>query len=153
MRFLASAALLVCSAALIHAQEVCPYMNSATAGDILGGPVTVAVTHAEKNKADATCQFARKSESSLRLLIEVATMANPGVEFKSHLAQCGSNFTPVRAVGNEAVACSVTGEQVIGRVRERAFLIRVSAGDTQISRESQREKALDVAEQVAGNLF
>ncbi len=129
-------------------RQICPYMNSATAGGILGGPVTVTVTHPEKNKVDAICQFVRRSDPSSKLLIEVSSMTNPQAEFKSYLAQCRANSIPVRAIGNEAIACIAGGdEQIIGRVRDRAFIVRMSAGD------QSKQKALDVAEQVAGNLF
>jgi hypothetical protein len=56
------------------------------------------------------------------------------------------------------VACSIetkngeSAEQVAGRVRKQAFLVRVSAGEG-FSRDMLREKATKVAEQVAGNLF
>ncbi len=137
---------------LAHAAETgCPWMNAATAGGVLGGGVTETVT---KNRDDAICVFVR---SGMRLSIDVKTMSDPAKEFPAYLARCGKRANPLRAVGNEAVACMVkeagggTAGQVVGRVRTRAFVIRVN-GDG-LSQAALTEKARNVAEQVAGNLF
>jgi hypothetical protein len=54
----------------------------------------------------------------------------------------------MKAIGNEAVACSDGGaEQVVGRVREHAFLVRLSGTP------GARVKVRGIAEQVAGILF
>jgi len=53
---------------------------------------------------------------------------------------------PLKAIGSEALACrGEAGEQVVGRVRDRAFLVRITAND--------REKVRKVAEMVAGSMF
>jgi len=53
---------------------------------------------------------------------------------------------PLKAIGTEALACrGETGEQVVGRVRDRAFLVRITTND--------REKVRKVAEMVAGSMF
>jgi hypothetical protein len=44
-------------------------------------------------------------------------------------------------------------EQVIGRVRDRAFTIRVTSTARDADRDALRSKAKRVAEQVAGFLF
>jgi hypothetical protein len=65
----------------------------------------------------------------------------------------------VKAVGNEAVACTADekpgwlAEQVVGRVRDQAFLVRVGSNDRAAAPKDLREKARGVAEQVAGYLF
>jgi hypothetical protein len=53
---------------------------------------------------------------------------------------------PLKAIGSEALACrGEAGEQVVGRVRDRAFLVRITTND--------REKVRKVAEMVAGSMF
>ena len=50
-------------------------------------------------------------------------------------AQCGSGAEQLKAIGNEAQACAYQGkpgwiaEQVVGRVRDQAFLVRISTKD------------------------
>ena len=127
-------------------------MNAATAAGVLGGGVTESVT---KNHDDGGCEFVR---SGARLSIEVKTMSDPAKEFPAYAARCRGHAAPLRAIGNEAVACTEKGEkgwtvgQVVGRVRKQAFVIRVSAAG-RLSKEALTDKARDVAEQVAGNLF
>jgi hypothetical protein len=136
-------AIAICAAAA--AQERCPWLNAATAGGVLGGEVHVTLT-------PTSCEFVRQyngRESALR--IEVAPVTAPH-------AQCGSGAVPVKAIGNEAVACTYTGkrgfaaEQVVGRVRDQNFLVRISSNDPSLS-QLLRQKARNVAEQVAGILF
>lgn len=149
LRFLLVAALLpvICTAA-----ERCPWLNAATVAGVLGGTVKVTVTQ-------TSCEFVRLDgsvESSLR--IEVETLTTSG-EFASRVAQCGSGAEPLRAIGNEAVACTYAGkkeqtaEQVVGRVRNQAFLVRVSTSDRSAATKELRENARKVAEQIAGFLF
>ena len=153
-------ALLACGLVLpLLAQEPCPWLNSATSGGALGGSVTVTVTHPSSNKNDATCEFVHESEPAQSLLIEVTTMTNVGQQFPTYLARCNPNPTPVRAIGNTAVACGLTNEtlkvseQIVSRVRERALVVRLSTNDKSASHDALREKARSLAEQVAGNLF
>jgi hypothetical protein len=113
-------------------------MNAATAGGILEGSVDFTMT---KNGPDGTCEFTR-SDSGAKLRIEVGTAP----------AKCAIPADPLKAIGNEAVACTIDAntEQVVGRVRKQAFLIRVSGSFPQ---QKLRQKAVNAAEQVAGNLF
>jgi hypothetical protein len=144
----------VCVVAAYAAEPSCPWLNAATAGGVLEGPVHVTVT---KNGEDATCEFARQN-SPEKLRIEVVTKGAARGELAAYKAQCSAPVTPLRSIGTDAVACRIeTGdreaaEQVVGRVREQAFLVRVSAGVV-FSRDTLREKSIRVAEQVAGNLF
>jgi hypothetical protein len=143
-----------------RAEERCPWLSSATASGVLGGDVTTSVTHSNKNKEDATCEFVRRSQSSdYTLRIEVSTMTNPHDELPSFLARCGSNREVLRGIGNEAIACTSgnrnekPGERVISRVRERALVVQVSSNDKSATHQSRAEQARTVAEQVSGNLF
>ena len=137
----------------IHgADNECPYLNAATAAGVLNGAVKVSVSN-------SACDFTRVAEPPLwALRIEVENIGGPG-EFAKRAAKCGSGDEVLKAIGNEAVACSYSGqkgeiaEQVMGRVRKQAFLVRVSTTDTSAARADLRDKARKVAEQVAGFLF
>lgn len=148
-------ALLICFAMPGLAQETCPWLNSATAGGILGGSVTSKVAHSGPQNTDGTCEFVQQSERDSVLRIEVRTMANIPEEFKVFLARCGSAATPVRGIGNVAVACrskrnDQSCEQVIGRVRDRAFVVQLCAKETfdVVGREVR-----EAADEISGNLF
>ena len=87
--------------------------------------------------SQARCHFAR---GSLELHIEAAK------DFDSYVATCRSQAAPLRAIGREAIACrGEAGEQVVGKVRDRAFLVRITTNDP--------EKVRKVAEMVAGSMF
>jgi hypothetical protein len=66
---------------------------------------------------------------------------------------------PLKAIGNEVFACTAElderhlAEQVIGRVRNRVFLVRISTNERSLQPGVLRDKARKVAEQVAGILF
>ena len=133
MRF---AALILLFAAASRGQQSCPWLNAATAAGVLGGDVKSQIT-------EDSCLFAHGS-SELR--IEVKTVNLP------YKPDCSPNPTALRAIGNEAVACEKPGsDQVAGRVRDRAFFVRLTSND--FSRIALREKVHSVAEQVAGILF
>jgi hypothetical protein len=172
-----------------HAEDSCLWLNAATAGGILEGPVTSTVlqpngkpsnTHAANAKSsagpmnanpsaasyskdgidDADCVFVRHAGVTLtEMRIEVRTMNDAKRELTSHLAQCGALPVPLKAIGSEALACSLDvkagqhSEQVVGRVRDRAFLIRLTTNDSSLDQTLLREKTRKTAEQVAGNLF
>jgi hypothetical protein len=157
-------------AAATEAKGSCPWMNEATAAGFIGGDVTSTVTFAIRNenhpnysnvdKNDATCEFVRRLGSTVMILrIEVETMAGPPSSFATYVARCGPRNIPVRAIGNEAVACDVEGkknsisEQIVSRVRGRAFTVRLTASAGSVDRDLLRQKARNVAEQVAGFLF
>ena len=159
------------------AKDMCPWINEPTAAGYLHGDVTVTVTHtstgADKAAAaaatdagssvsigDATCEFVRHDAAGVTTLrIEVVTMSNVAAAFPAFRGRCGKDGQAVRAIGNEAVVCSVktsasggVAEQVVGRVRERAFVVLISSA-AGTDRATLRETTLRVAEQVAGFLF
>jgi hypothetical protein len=179
-RWIAVAVVLSCVAGVnCHAKEVCPWINDQTAAGFLKGDVTTTVTHASTgaDKAavaaatatgisatigDATCEFVRRDAAGgvTRLRIEVVTMGDVSAAFPAYRGRCGTSGQPVRAIGNEAEVCSMTaatrgagvGEQVVGRVRDRAFVVSIAAG-AGADQATLRETTLRVAEQVAGFLF
>ena len=138
MRFLMIAAFLP---AIAVAQARCPWLNAATAGGVLGGTVEMTVTQ-------TSCEFVRQG---MVLRIEVTPASAPA-------AHCRPDAEPINVIGNHSVACQYQGnprwvaEQVLGTVRDRFFVVRVSTSDRSMAK-TLREKARKVAEQVAGILF
>lgn len=152
------AALLVMPAAHAATQP-CPWLNAATAAGVLEGPVMVSVTYFDQDNSDASCEFTHKADHMVRTLrIEVDTMKDSR-DFPRYLAKCGKDAKSLGAIGNEAVVCSVPGknmqvaEQIVSRVRERAFVVDVSSNGSPADRDAMRDKARKIAEQVAGFLF
>jgi hypothetical protein len=147
--------------AVCHGQTKCPWMNEATARGILGGAVTAAATISASG--GGVCTFSRRQGSGVHeLSISVDIMSDVPKEFPAYLAQCAANSTPLRAIGNEAVICSMRSkedlpiERVVGRVREKAFVVSVSSKeheDPSVTQEMRRHQANVAAEQVAGILF
>lgn len=146
---------------LCHAESKCPWISEATAGGVLAG--TVSLTARITDRGDGVCEFSRNDGAAIhRLRVSVEIMTDIAKQFSTYLAQCGPQSTPLRAVGNEAVMCSSDGkvdqyaEQVVGRVRDQAFVVSVSTSiqqDPSMTQKMRRQKANLVAEQVAGILF
>lgn len=133
--------LLLLLAALGRSENACPYLNDATASGILAGDAAASVS-------GDTCLFTHGA-SELRIQVQSVTLPyKPG---------CGPSPASVKAIGNEAYACSADAkdgtpaEQIAGRVRDRAFVVRLASRG--IPRAALREKVHLVAEQVAGILF
>jgi hypothetical protein len=147
--------------AVCHAQAKCPWINEATARGVVGGAVTVTVK--VNDQGAGVCEFSRQEGVAVhQLRIAVDTMTDIPKQFPSYLAQCPPKSAPLRAIGNEAVMCSIQGkedkyaESVVGRVRNQAFAVSVSSSvqdDPSMTQEIRREKANLMAEQVAGILF
>jgi len=145
---------------LARANENCPWLNAATAAGVLQGSVTATVRHTNQTNDDTICEFLRREGHLVSgLRIEVETMKDLGRDFASYAAQCKADATPIRAIGNEALGCSLVGkkkqvsEQIVSRVRDRAFIVRVSSNAHSRAQSVLREEALKIAEQVAGILF
>ena len=175
--------------ALCQAEQSCLWLNAATAGGVLGGPVTATVSRASANPSnaatpnakssagptsanparaaygsnavdDSDCLFVRQSGSVFgELRIEVRTMSEPRKEFAAYVARCRDHATALQAIGNQAAGCSLNdkpgglSEQVVGRVSDRAFVVRLSINEPSLAQSALREKARKTAEQVAGSLF
>ena len=159
---LASLVLLLRLPATSQTKAACPWLNEATALGILGGSVGSPMTGVPLVSSTA-CNFTYRDGKALRMLrITVAEAKNPNQTMSGYKLQCGSRATPLRGIGNEAVLCSgdarlhAYSEQVIGRVRNQVFTVTVSTSmrnDPSMGREALQEKAENVAEEVAGNLF
>ena len=143
------------------AQAHCAWLNEATASGILNGPVTLDLETAadDQNICVFTNLKTAKDYSTLRIMVQPLKDVNKAVA--SHKSLCTSVPVALKAIGNEAVSCSADvgysrGEQVIGRVRDRLFIVTVSstmAQDPSATRQLLQEKARTIAEQIAGALF
>jgi hypothetical protein len=161
MKLLASVFIVsvVLSASQCHAENLCPWINKATAFGVLGASEEAPT--ATSQISSTTCSFVyRDGDITRELRVTVEQAKDPGQAFIVHKARCGVDVSPLRAIGNEAVMCAADqkgrGESVIGRVRDNIFAIDISTSsksDPPMSHESLTQKAGLVAEQVSGNLF
>ena len=130
---------------LCCAAESCPWINAGTAGGILGGAVETKVTQHR-------CEFERRGGDAL--CIEVEIMTNLRTQFTKYMSECKSKPVPLKAIGNETVTCSARHAGLaIGRVRDHAFIIRVTTNNRGATKETLESKAEEAARHVAGNLF
>jgi len=147
--------------AMGYAQEACPWLNPATAGGALDATAEMSVTHPNaEHKGDVTCDFIKQQGSITReLRIEVHTITKAGNEYAVAIERCSSKPVALKAVGNEALTCSLDSnklraEQVVGRMRDRVFVVQIKTNDTSWAPpELLREKTRTAAEMVASNLF
>jgi hypothetical protein len=109
---------------------------------------------------DTTCEFTltqNLTPSTLR--VAVHTMTRPAQGYAAFVAQCDGVKIPLRTIGNEAVYCVANGsgkEQIIGRVRDRAFVMMIgsaSAGTIGKTGSGPRAEVVNLAQQIAGALF
>lgn len=145
-----------------HAENNCPWMNEATASELVGGDAVGAYV-AAKDKP-SICTFTQQTGNGSRTLqISVEVASDPHGIFLSNLqANCRSNSAPLQAIGNEAATCAidrgktVIGERALGRVRDQVFTITISTSmkdDSILTPAMLKMKIGSAAEQVAGNLF
>lgn len=139
-------------------ETACPWINNATASDILGDTVSLAVQSADGSTG--TCAFQSSGHNAPRTLQIVVRNMEDGHETMGEESQCTANRESVKGIGNDAMLCDISTAtlqqaQVTGRVRNRLFAIRVeSSGKGQPTTEKMlRDKATFAAEQVSGNLF
>jgi len=130
------------------AGQPCPWMNAATAEGSLGGKID-AVKVTAKSGDDAACFFESRNGPVVAKL-EIETEMNG-----SFAGRCRSEAAPLKAIGTSAAACAGDdhSEMVVGRVRDRAFLVRIRTTDRSVKSADLRETARKLAEQVAGILF
>jgi hypothetical protein len=151
----------VISAACRAQDAHCAWLNDATASGVLNGPVSLDLETAPDDQT--ICVFTNlrtaKDYSALRIMVQPLKDVTNSVA--RHESQCTSPPAALKAIGNEAVSCSADvgysrGEQVIGRVRDRLFIVTVSstmAQDPLMTRQLLKEKTRMIAEQLAGALF
>ena len=147
----------ILSAALCAAQGSCPWVNAAT---VVDAPDST-VSDIQTSVADAgnLCTFRyRKSDGLYNVQIAVRAAAGDGHETAADEAQCKSAKMPLPHIANEAVLCSTGAhrERVIGRVRDKIFIVNVDARIEHGSTDTEKSlgaMATLIAGQVAGNLF
>lgn len=145
------------SAVLCKAEDVCPWINTATVTDV---PYpTASDVQSVVTKDGNTCTFHyRKAELLYSVQIVIHTIVVNGRDVAANAMQCVSGGTPLAGIGNEAVLCSAGahGERVVGRVRGRIFVVDVRVKTARGSTETTKslgDMATMMSEQVAGNLF
>jgi hypothetical protein len=137
-------------------------MTEGTASGLLESDAVGAFTPAA-GAQPAMCAFisgAPGARRILRISVEVTPEAHARVAAAAQT--CGREGTPLKAIGNETVACPVDdpeggiGERAVGRVRDQVFTIDIQSGvknDPVLRRDALKSKISTAAEQVAGNLF
>lgn len=145
-----------------RAANNCPWLTEATAGGLLGGDAIGAFTKAATGQP-AVCLFTSDAQGVRRTLrITVDVVADPHMQVATEAQSCGPDAAPLKAIGNEALACAADdrkagpGERAIGRVRDQLFTITLSSsqkGDPMLTRDALKSKIYTAAEQVSGNLF
>jgi hypothetical protein len=145
-----------------HATNNCPWINEATAGGLLGGDAVGMKTDATAGQP-TVCTFTQQGAGvtrTLRITVEIAP--EPHVRMETVAQICGSDVSPIKAIGNEALVCTADdrkgglGERVVGRVRDQVFTITIAStlkADPILNREALKARIYTAAEQVAGNLF
>jgi hypothetical protein len=149
-----------------QAEESCPWLDAPTANAALGTTTTGTVTLLDKNQldtdkiGDSICEFTKQRNPLFRQLrIEVRTVADPAQEFITYTAHCSSKPSPVKAVGNEALACALeaksgqVAEQIIGRLRDRIFVVTLWANESWVSHFVLLAKTYSVTDQVSGAMY
>src|ERR1700742_1462038 len=118
------------SPAICHADNLCPWINKATAFGALGtNEDSSSATVSELSSS--VCGFSYHVGNIIReLRITVEQAKDPEQAFNTYKAQCAKKGNLLRAIGNEAVMCPADkeglGEQVFGRVRDKVFTITFS---------------------------
>jgi hypothetical protein len=130
----------------------CPWLNTATASGLLGGPASVHYDGSPE-AGSGVCEFHRaagKAVFDLRIEIETGHASRASLLADARLRD--PRRKELRGIGNEAwsVPASGGGEWVIGRVRGTAFAVRARTGTDQ---KVAQAAALKAGELVAGNLF
>lgn len=148
-------------APLAVAQDVCPWINKATAFGILAnGKLT---TQSTSELTPTSCTFTYRDNGQMRTLqVIVSTEADAHEKFELGKEGCESGIQPLAGIGNEAVTCRVRREhaaqafEALGRVRDMIFTITISTSlknDSSLTPELASKAIAIAAGQVAGNLF
>jgi hypothetical protein len=138
--------------AISKAEITCPWLNEATASGILDYPASLKVQNTIDNGINCAF-FSRKQSSIDNLQITVYEGKDSSMSLIHYQEHCSSSVRPLKAIGNEAELCSFGGsggERVVGRVRDRIFIISLRVD---VNRDLLQKKIENVAEQTAGALF
>jgi hypothetical protein len=131
---------------LFAASLSCPVLTTASVAGVLG-EVQVTVTGPD-------CVFNR---TDYKLTVEVSQLSAPDKFADFAVSNCHGALetTSLSAIGNEALACRFANlaDKVVGRVRNRAFVLFLNTTGKAQDAKSVRTKITALSEQVAGNLF
>lgn len=144
------------------AENNCPWMNEATASDLVGAEAVGAFVAAKD--APSVCTFTQTGPGGTRTLeIAMAIATDPHGSYMANIkSNCTSASVPLKAIGNEAVTCTVdrrkvvVGAKALSRVRDQVFTITLSTSikdDPILTPAMLKMKIEFAAEQVAGNLY
>lgn len=155
-------AILVPLPGLSQVGKGCPWLNIATATSVLKSDEK-SPTASLVQGSPGLCSFDyRDAMASRELRITVEQAQDPDQVMKAREGPCRSSASPLQAIGNEAVSCTVSGEGstsgelIIGRVRDQIFTVRLTTdgrNDPAMVTEAIEDKAHSIAEQIAGALF
>lgn len=135
--------------AFAQTPQACPWLTAGTVANVLGGSVNI-VAHSDSNWS-GRCVFTATDDPTRKVDVLVG-------EKDPHA--CGSDATPISAIGNQAQFCSYRDargrevQAITGRVRDAWFAVTVSMPLANGS--GPRDDSSDIqflAEQVAGNLY
>ncbi len=95
------------------------------------------------------------------LTLTVFSSQDPHQDVRADESSCSSAARQIHGIGNSADICRADsraswGEQVVGRVRDKVFVIYLRTRpktQTEIPRARLTDNAIQVAEHVAGDLF
>jgi hypothetical protein len=142
------------SAAVAQSSQACPWLTAGTAAKILGAEVAI-TAHSDSNWS-GFCRFVTSTAPAASIEILVGN---------TDTHRCGAGATPLTAIGNQAVLCSVQDangrlvQTVTGRVRDAWFVVTLAlpatAGEhAQAPGDATSAPAIEfLAEQVTGNLY
>jgi hypothetical protein len=127
----------------------CPVLDTAT--------VSAAIGEVRLEVVERRCTF---TNSDYQLIVAITTLTSPNQFAKFSATACEGSYdsTPVKGIGNEAVACSLRtssriSEKLVSRVRNQAFTLTLNTIEKSATAKSVRSCNIALAEQVAGNLF
>ena len=164
MRYLTLAlfVLLAPRAVLCQANVGCPWLNVATASGVLRSSESGTMATLSRGSREVCSFIYHDATASRELRITMEQVQDPSQAMTAYKARCSGASSPLQAIGNEAATCAADtkghadGEQVIGRVRNQVFTVTITTSarnDPSMSRDELKEKASDIAEQVAAALF
>jgi hypothetical protein len=126
---------------LLAATVNCPALTTPTVRGALGD-LQVKVARTEKGYV---CQFTG-TDVELNLEVTPLLASSQFARFAEAACRNSHDVAALKGLGNEALACTVdTNETIVGRVRNQAFVLRLT--------KPSHGKLRDLAETVAGNLF
>lgn len=160
---IAAAVIAVALVPACHAQDACPWVNTATASGALGGPAAAKVLRKDGKVDECVFQLQKESQiSSLRIWVEAAADEQQAAQqFSAQERRCAAPAMPLKGIGNQAVLCDAgtrksSAERVIGQVRNQVFVVTIDHGarlDPSPVNNAIAEKAQEIAGEVADTLF